>query len=210
MVRVAEVGDEHAGVECEAQSECECEWGGGGSGGAVIGPSPPQAVSVRRLGALRWAELVVFAVAGSWMPSTPEPAARVALAGVSRHAARRAGVVGDRLPTAGALEASVVTVPADPGLVAVVADLEVLVPTADRLAVLGDVVLGGIADALDALVRTLSPVADATSLRTLPPLVDDLRADAAALGGCGRRLGLVATPGVADGFADRVVALGGW
>ncbi len=183
---------------------------GGAPGGSVIGPSPPQAVSVARLGGLRWADLVVFAVAGGWVTSTPEPAARVALAGVSRHAARRAGVLGDRLPTAGALEASAVTVPADPGLADVVADLESLVPTADRLAVLGQVVLSGIADALDALVGTLSPVADATSLRTLPPLVDDLRTDAAALGACGSGLGPVPTPGVVDAFAGRVAALGGW
>lgn len=176
----------------------------------MIGPSPPQAVSVGRLGSLRWAELVAFAVAGGWVTSTPEPAARVALAAASRHAARRAGVVADRLPTAGALEASVVTVPAHPGLVEVVADLEVLASTADRLAVLGDVVLGGIADALDAFVPTLSPVADATSMRTLPPLVDDLRADVGLLGACGRSLGIAPTSGVVEGFADRVATLGGW
>lgn len=187
------------------------------SAGSVVGPSPPQSVTVARLGALRWAELVVFAVAGSWVPSTPEPAARIALAGVSRHAARRAGVLGDRLPTAGPLHAGAVTVPASPALLGVAADLDEVVGTVERLAVLGGVVLPGIGEALEELLGSLSPVADATSLRTLPPLLDDLRSDAAALDRCAGEPGLGAA-GVggdvrgdaAAGIAARVAAAGGW
>lgn len=176
----------------------------------VIGPSPPQALSVARLGALRWAELSVFALAGGWVTETPEPEARVVLAGVSRHAARRAGVLGDRLPTAGALEASVVTLPSAPELAEILRAIEVLEGTADRLAALGEVVLPGIADALASLIATLSPVADATSLRTLPPLVGDLGADGAALRRCATALGLSGTPGVAEALAERIAAAGGW
>ena len=178
--------------------------------GPVVGPSPPQALSVGRLGALRWAELAVFALAGGWVTSTPEPTACVAFAGVSRHAARRAGVLGDRLPPAGPLEASVVTVPASPALAGIVADLEGLAATGDRLVALGEVVLPGIADALESLVRTLSPVADATSLRYLPPLVDALRADAALLVGCAGDLGRDGGSRVVADLAEQVVVAGGW
>lgn len=181
-----------------------------GVDGPVIGPSPPQAVSVARLGALRWAELAVFALAGGWVTTTTEPEARVLLAGVSRHAARRAGVIGDRLPTAGALEASVVTLPPAPEFADIVGAIELLEGTADRLAALAEVVLPGIADAVASLVSSLSPIADATSLRTLPPLVDDLRLDASGLRECAAALGLAGTPGAAEAIAERIRAAGGW
>jgi len=178
--------------------------------GPLIGPSPPQAVTVPRLGSLRWAELVVFAVAGGWVGSTAEAAPRVALAAVSRHAARRADVLADRLPSAGPFEASVVTAPAADALVDLAADLETLDSTFDRLVVLGDVVLPGIAESLESLVATLSPVADATSLRTLPPLVVDLRADAHALRTCVRASWGDAASATVGAFAERLASAGGW
>lgn len=201
--------------------------------GVTVGPSPPQVVAVGRLGALRWAELAVFAVAGSWVPSTDDAATRVVLAGVSRRAARRAAIIGDRLPTAGTLEASIVTVPASPDLLDVVADLERLDGAPARAAALGAVVLPGIADALEALLQTFSPVADATSLRTLPPLVTELRVDAADLlrcldGATGAEVPQAGAPQagtqaeappvgtlaevheVQEAFIGRIAAAGGW
>ena len=186
----------------------------GGDGGnpvdGMIGPSPPQADTVAALGALRWAELSVFALAGGWVPTTDEPEARVVLAGVSRHAARRAGVIGDRLPPEGALEASIVTVPASPVLADVVGEVAGLVDDAERLTVLGEVLLAGIADALDGLVATLSPVADATCLRVLPPLVADARNDATRLADCARRRGIAPSGVDVADVAGRIAAAGGW
>lgn len=177
---------------------------------ASFGPSPPQAVTVGSLGALRWAELAVFGLAGGWVLSTPEPTARVLLAGVSRHAARRAGVLGDRLPPEGALKASVVTVPASAELAELLAEVERLDRTAVRLGVLGGVVLDGMADALDALVGTMAPVADATNLRLLPSLVADLRTDARQLTDAAAGLAGGAAPADAASFASRVSTAGGW
>jgi hypothetical protein len=145
--------------------------------GALFGPSPPQAVSVARVGNLRWAELQAFAVVGSWVSTTPEHAVGVALDGISRHAAWRAAQLADRLPVVGALAAEVVTVPRDNGLVGVVQGLAALDATAARLAALDEVVLAGLAASGSALLATLSPVADAPLLRVLPMVISDLDRD---------------------------------
>jgi hypothetical protein len=144
---------------------------------AMFGPSPPQAVSVARVGNLRWTEVQVFATVGSWVTSTPEHDVRVALAGMARHAAWRASALADRLPVVGALAATVVTVPRHGDLVAVMDQVAGLGSTADRLTVLGDVVLAGLHASSSALLETLSPVADASLLRVLPMVMDDLSRD---------------------------------
>lgn len=146
----------------------------------VFGPSPPQAVSMARVGNLRWAELQAFAVVGSWVMTTPEHDVRVAMDAVSRHAAWRAQMLADRLPAVGALAVDVVTVPRHAGLVAVVEEMAIVQSTADRLAVL-DVVIAGLVEATSTLIDTLSPVADAPLLRALPMVVADLRRDGAAV-----------------------------
>ncbi len=150
-------------------------------GEVVFGPSPPQAVSMARVGNLRWAELQAFAVVGSWVVTTPEHDVRVALDAVSRHAAWRAQMLGDRLPTVGALAVDVVTVPRHAGLVAVVEEMATVQSTADRLAVLDDVMIAGLVEATTTLIDTLSPVADAPLLRALPMVVADLRRDGAVV-----------------------------
>jgi hypothetical protein len=178
----------------------------------MFGPSPPQAVSVARVGNLRWAELQVFATVGSWVTSTPEHDVRVALAGMARHAAWRASALADRLPVVGALAASVVTVPRHHDLVALVGQVVGLGSTADRLTVLGDVMLAGLHASSSALLETLSPVADAPLLRVLPMVMDDLSRDRTAVAT------LVARPdiagNVAGGGAAAVAAAladaGGW
>lgn len=174
----------------------------------MFGPSPPQAVTVPRLGQLRWAELQVFAVAGRWSGDDPDPAAAVAFGAVSMHAAWRARTIGDRLPPAGHLNVAVVTVAASPGLGSVVADLAALTATADRVAVLAEVVLPALASAVGDLLATLSPVADAPSLRALPLVVDDVNRDVALLAGLAVPTGPAA--GVVDRFSASLVAAGGW
>lgn len=174
----------------------------------MFGPSPPQAVTVPRLGQLRWAELQVFAVAGRWAADDPHPPAAVAFAAVSQHAAWRARTIGDRLPPAGHLNAGVVTVAASSGLEAVVAELSALDRTGDRVAVLGEVVLPALASAVGGLLATLSPVADAPSLRALPLVVDDANRDRALLSAVVVPEG--PTAGVVDRFLASVAAAGGW
>jgi len=186
----------------------------------VFGPSPPQAVSVARVGNLRWAELQVFTVVGSWVASTPEHEVRIALAGVSRHAAWRATVLADRLPAVGALATDVVTVPRHDDLVLVIGQMAALDATADRLAVLGDVVLAGLEVSVSALLGTLSPVADASALRALPMVIQDLNRDRATVSGLLSRADADADadPGVdagagagaASGIAAALGAAGGW
>lgn len=130
-----------------------------------------------RVGNLRWAELQVFAVVGSWVVTTPEHEARVALDAVSRHAAWRAGMLAERLPQVGALASGVVTEARNDDVVAAVEEMAAVQSTPDRLVVLGDVMLGGLVASSLALVDTLSPVADAPLLRVLPMLIDDLGRD---------------------------------
>ena len=91
-----------------------------------------------------------------------------------------------------------------------VTELAGIAETGDRLMVLGGVVLPGVAEVVEALVATLSPVADATCLRTLPPLATDLRSDAASLVTCARALGVGSDPGVGARFGAQVAAAGGW
>jgi hypothetical protein len=186
----------------------------------LFGPSPPQTESVTRLGNLRWAELQVFAVVGSWVAVTPDSEAsesqasghevRVALSGMSRHAAWRARMLGDRLPVVGALAADVVTVARHDDLAAVVAQMAAVAATADRLAVLGEVVLSGLVSSSAALLDTLSPVADAPAMRILPMLIDDLNRDRAVVASLMAQLGMGSGGPVTAQLADALGDAGGW
>lgn len=147
----------------------------------AVGPSPPQHATMTRLGNLRWAELQVFTVTGGWVASSVDPSVATVLSAVSAHAAWRARNLADRLPTIGEFRAPAVTVPAAASLEDLMTRIAAIEGDAPRVAVLADVVLPSLVAALGDLAATLSPVADAPSLRIIPIGVTDLEADIACL-----------------------------
>jgi hypothetical protein len=166
-------------------------------------PSPPQHVTVPRLGNLRWAELRAFELFGQWVVDTGDDEVGVAFANASRHAAARARLLADRLPSAGNLRADEVTRPSSDQFAAVVEELAAAETPAARLA--GAVaLLDSLAAAVDALLPTLSAVADGPSLRALPLVRADLDAERQVLGALARATG--AEPGPVE---DRLKACGG-
>jgi O-succinylbenzoate synthase len=150
------------------------------TGPTRLPPSPPQELTMARLGNLRWMELRAFEILGSWVNSTPEPDIAVAFAAASRHAAARASVLAGRLPREGHLRLAVVTQPRTDELAGVLDALSGQTETTARVGV-AQALLAAIAEALDGLVPTLSPVADGPSLRALPLVRADLDVDRSAL-----------------------------
>jgi hypothetical protein len=156
--------------------------------GVAHPPSPPQHVTVSRLGNLRWTELRVFEIFGAWVVSCPEPGIGAAFARASRHAAGRARLLGDRLPAAGHLRAEVVTVPASSAFAAALDDLAAADATPERLGA-ATALLDGLSGAVEEFLGSLSPVADGPSLRTLPLVVADLGVDRAVFRALGDLMG---------------------
>jgi hypothetical protein len=136
-----------------------------------------------RLGNLRWAELALFGVLGSWAADEDNDAARLVLAPAARHAAWRAAQLADRLPREGHLEVNTVTQPAHPELEEVVAAFAGVSGSAQRLVVAFEVALPALAASVTGLASQLAPVADAPSLRILPVLVADIDRDCRTGGG---------------------------
>jgi len=181
----------------------------------MFGPSPPQHHTMVRLGQLRWAELQLLAVTGAWVGPHPEPPVASVLATCSHHAAWRARQLLDRLPDAGHLRASEVTLPPTPEHGELVEGIAAIGPGPDCLWALATVWLEPLADAVEAAGVGLSPVADGPTMRTLDMLGRDLRRDAEAVVqvadqfGGGVPQGGVQAGGVHE-LAARVRVAGGW
>lgn len=181
----------------------------------LFGPSPPQHHTMARLGQLRWAELQLFAVTGAWVVDHPEPPVASVLATCSHHAAWRARQLLDRLPDAGHLRASEVTLPPTPEHAELVEGVAAIGPGPDRLWALATVWLEPLADAVGAAGVGLSPVADGPTMRTLDMLGRDLRRDAVAVAQLADQLGDEVQAGGPQGggvqeLATRLRVVGGW
>lgn len=182
--------------------------------------SPPQHVTMGRLGNLRWAELALFGVLGSWAANEDDDATRLVLEPAARHAAWRAAQLADRLPPEGHLKVNTVTQPAHPDLEEVVAGLVGVSGSAERLVVAFEVVLPALAASVTGLASQLAPVADAPSLRILPVLAADIdrdcRSGSAVLAGVldGRPgssdAGRVDPEAIAAAYRNVLEAAGGW
>jgi hypothetical protein len=154
------------------------------TGPAEVGPSPPQHLTVSRVGALRWLELATFRLAGGWVATSSQPGVAVTLAAVSRHAADRARMLADRLPRAGHLRLEVVTVPTSTESEAFLDAAGTRTDDLERVVVLGDGLGPALVAGYAGLGEGLSTVADASLMRVLPGLLDDVERDRRRLAEC--------------------------
>ena len=160
--------------------------------------------SARRAGAHRWVESSLFALLGGWVPTTPEPEAKLLLDRHSQHHAWRAAQWWDRLPVLadvdregltvappGALGAAVAAAdaaatpaPATPDAAAPAATPDAATPDAPqpattiaRLAVTYRVLAPRQRAAYRRHRADADPVADGATLRTLAIVTADVESD---------------------------------
>ncbi|MGH9056116.1 MAG: hypothetical protein ACRDYY_09695 [Acidimicrobiales bacterium] len=151
--------------------------------------------SARRCGALRWAELRLFEILGSWVASTPEPEAKLMLDRHSQHHAWRANQWWDRLPVLAGADRDSLAVPPSPAADSAAGALSDLDGTVARLAGAYRVALPRLAGAYEELLVLADPVSDGSTVRTLGLVRGDLDADWREGELCLQRL-LVSTPAV--------------
>lgn len=133
--------------------------------------------SARRLGHLRWVEGRLFEVLGGWVSSTPEVDVKLRLATSSRQHGWHTELWADRLPELAHLSAEQVTVPAGPEVGRALDLVAGASTTLERLVGVYRVVVPRLLAALAAQDAVASTVADATALRVLRLVVDDLTDD---------------------------------
>ena len=128
--------------------------------------------TARRAGAARWLDGRLFEILGAWVPSTPEPEVKIALAAQSSHHGWHATLWDERLPTLHDVDpASWIASP--PGVAAAVAHLAEATGTVERLAGVHRALLPRLAAAHAAHLEVASPVADGPTIRTLRLVLQD-------------------------------------
>jgi len=143
----------------------------------------------RRLGGLRWVESELFAVSGTWVPTTAEPDVRLAWAVQSQHHGWHAEVLRDRLPELRHLDVDTLTAGPE-GWDVTLAAVAALTATPDRLAAWFELVVPALVMAYESLAADLDEVATPGLRRWVDHVLLDERTDLAA----GREL-LGAHPG---------------
>lgn len=143
-------------------------------------PVPPRTGLIEtstRLGRLRWMELRLFEILGSWVPETDEPEISAFLARTSHHHAWHADLWLEHLPTLWGEDAETLTSPGDGGT----ALCDVLVRDAgtsvERLVGTHRVVVPRLLTAYRALVGSVPAVAAGPLRRWSRLVMDDLVAD---------------------------------
>lgn len=151
--------------------------------------------TARAIARARWIELRCFEILGGWVPTTPEPEAKLLLARQSHHHAWHAELFERVRPTASGLDLTHHDEP-HPRWLGVLAELEALTTTADRLAGAYWVLVPAKLAAYEEWLAEADPVRDAPLRRWLGFVCSDERADLAE----GRALadqipGVAAAPG---------------
>ena len=127
--------------------------------------------AARVAGHARWLEDRLFSAVGEWVAVEDDPAAKALFSAHSVRHAWHAAVWRDRFPRAAHLDADALTVPAGPGVAAVVGDLAAATATGadgtlERLTRLALVLRGLVGDYRDRIARA-HPLADGPTLRWL-------------------------------------------
>ena len=132
--------------------------------------------TARRITRARWLERRCFEVLGGWVVSTPEPEMKLALARQSHHHAWHAELFDRVLPSANGLDVDQHLGP-DPAWDALLASVEQLTATADRLAAAYGVVLPAKLAEYEQWLESADVIRDAPLHRWLGFVVADERAD---------------------------------
>lgn len=134
--------------------------------------------TARAIARARWLELRCFEILGGWVPSTPEPEVKLLLARQSHHHAWHAELFERVRPTASGLDVDHHE-DASPPWTGVLAELEALTTTADRLAGAFGVLIPTKLAEYEAWLTGTDPVRDAPLRRWLGFVLADEHADLA-------------------------------
>lgn len=132
--------------------------------------------SARRLGAFRWVEIRLFELLGTWTETTTDPDTKRRFSAGSRHHGWHAELLEARLPTVRDLDPANQTRSPDPAIERVFDELtapDACPTTAERLVVVGRVLLPQLVAAYDEHLERCSDVADESVVRTLRFIVAD-------------------------------------
>lgn len=132
--------------------------------------------TARRAGAARWLDARLFEILGGWVPSVPEPEAKLAIATHASHHGWHAQLWAERLPTLHGVEREGWVGPA-PGIEDAVARLAQTAGTIERLVGVHRVLLPRLMTAHERHLATASPVADGPTIRTLRFVLGDEQED---------------------------------
>lgn len=132
--------------------------------------------TARSIARARWLELRIFEILGGWVVSTPEPEVKLLLARQSHHHAWHAELFERVRPTASGLDVTRHDEP-HPQWTGVLAELEALTTTADRLAGAFGVLLPAKLAEYERWLAEADPVRDAPLRRWLGFVLSDERAD---------------------------------
>jgi hypothetical protein len=129
--------------------------------------------SAARLGAFRWLEARRFEILGGWVPSVSEPDAKLLLARHSVHHGWHAELLAGCLPSTKDHDPDRSTVPARPGVAALVDELAGLTGTLDRLVAAYQVLGPEQLATYDRFLDATNPATDAAARRVVRIVVQD-------------------------------------
>jgi hypothetical protein len=135
--------------------------------------------TARVLGHGCWVERRCFETLGAWVPSVPEPDAKLALARHSRHHGWHAELLGGLLPLTRAHDPARLVVPADPRWPDAVAAVADATTTLDRLVGFYQALLPTLVTGYDELFDRTSGWSDGPLRRRVRLVVEDERSDLA-------------------------------
>ena len=122
-----------------------------------------------------WVERRCFETLGAWVPSVPEPEAKLLVARHSRHHGWHAELLGEVLPTTRDHDPARLVAPADPAWPDVLAEVGAATTTLDRLVGVYQAVVPALVTAYDTLLERASGWSDGPVARQVRLVVDDER-----------------------------------
>jgi len=124
-----------------------------------------------------WFERRLFEVMGSWVPSTPTPAVKLALARQSRRHGAHAGAIDALLPETRDHDPATLVAMPDPVTAALVEEVEGRGDTRERLRGLVDELLPRQLEEIEVFLAAASPVRDGPAIRALIFVLAEERAE---------------------------------
>lgn len=124
-----------------------------------------------------WFERRLFEVMGAWVPSTPTPAVKLALARQSRRHGAHAGAIEALLPETRDHDPATLVAPPDPATAALVDEVERRGGASERLRGIVDELLPVRLEACEAFLGAASPVRDGPAIRALIFVLAEERAE---------------------------------